>query len=330
MNFSSHGIVRYRSSGLLLREFLHRMLYDNESGFFASLPLLEGPVQDFGSFRSMDEYRSSIQAIMKSRGGKFVTPSELFRPWYGRAIANWALSEHENNKRPLLVYEIGAGNASTAEDFLLYLRQNYPEVYRNTKYTVIELSYAMAEQQKNRLAGFIDEGVADVQNSNIIDWDEVVEEKCCVIGLEVLDNMPHDRVVVEGKQVWQTQVSAYLSVKKLEQPYYYELTRLEDELILRTGYFWQPKKGWRDPDFPLSLKNVVHTTIDWARWILPFGVGYIFVPTTGQLFLEVLASRFPRHRVLLSDFDFLLRTVPGENGALRSFTDGQIRVWDSQ
>eukprot|EP00188_Purpureofilum_apyrenoidigerum_P005549 Plantae.Rhodophyta-Purpureofilum_apyrenoidigerum.ctg7345.p1 GENE.Plantae.Rhodophyta-Purpureofilum_apyrenoidigerum.ctg7345~~Plantae.Rhodophyta-Purpureofilum_apyrenoidigerum.ctg7345.p1 ORF type:complete len:262 (+),score=29.77 Plantae.Rhodophyta-Purpureofilum_apyrenoidigerum.ctg7345:189-974(+) len=237
------GLVRLSGSpGMLLREFLHECLYDQECGFFSDVPVLEGAHQTYPEFKNRSEYEKSVATLVRYRGGKFITPSELFRPWYGRALARWVLSQH-NARDPLLVYEVGAGNGSTAQDFLQYLKAEFPDIYERCTYNIIEISEAMSLRQKQRLTWYIDDGKVAVYNESIIEWNRIERSKCFILALEVLDNMPHDRVVVEGDFVFQT----HMGWNPVREKYEYELFPLSDELILRTGFHWQKKKGSRTP-----------------------------------------------------------------------------------
>ncbi|EKU21168.1 hypothetical protein NGA_2091500, partial [Nannochloropsis gaditana CCMP526] len=49
------------------------------------------------------------------------------------------------------IYEIGGGYGTNALCILDYLEAQAPEVYRRTRYTVVEISRSMAEKQRERL-----------------------------------------------------------------------------------------------------------------------------------------------------------------------------------
>lgn len=263
----------------------------------------------FGKFANIDEYSKSLQLLRKGRGGKFVTPSELFRPWYGTAVAKWALANRSPRAAGLNILEVGAGNGSTAEDCLQYLRLNAPEVYKTCTYQIVEVTRNLAIMQERRLQRYIDDGIVTILYGSILDWEGVVEEPTCVIALEVLDNMPHDRVVITEEYFFQSHVVWDEWLKKIR----YELTPLTDDLILRTGHYWQSREGFRDPG-GFCPKNLMHYVIDGFRRVCVLGENQIFMPTAAQRFLEVLRDYFPHHRLLVSDFDFLTRCVAGENG----------------
>lgn len=62
---------------------------------------------------------------------KFLTPSEIFRPFYGWSVARKILSLHKKfPKEKLVIYELGSGLGGQAESFLSYLKYYEPKVYK--------------------------------------------------------------------------------------------------------------------------------------------------------------------------------------------------------
>jgi len=43
-----------------------------------------------------------------------------------------------------------------------------------------------------------DENKIKIYNSSILDFNKKINQHCFVIGMEILDNMPHDRVYKEN------------------------------------------------------------------------------------------------------------------------------------
>lgn len=39
-----------------------------------------------------------------------------------------------------------------------------------------------------------------IYNSSILDFNKKINEQCFVIGMEILDNMPHDRLFSDGEK----------------------------------------------------------------------------------------------------------------------------------
>ena len=79
------------------------------------------------------------------------TPTELFRPYYGEAIARYLVENYKLSYHPfndLIIYEMGAGNGTLMLNILDYIRDFYPHIYDRTKYKVIEISSALAKLKR--------------------------------------------------------------------------------------------------------------------------------------------------------------------------------------
>lgn len=85
-------------------------------------------------------------------------------------------------------------------DILTFLKEDYPEVFAKTRYTIVEISEALAARQRGRAreAGFLVEedgdeaqGVTDemgkvrVINKDWFEWEGGGEESCYLVALEV-------------------------------------------------------------------------------------------------------------------------------------------------
>ena len=62
----------------------------------------------------------------------FLTPVELFTPWYGYILARHILEHRKHNLgldgTPLVIYEIGGGNGTLARDVLVSYKEGAGEV----------------------------------------------------------------------------------------------------------------------------------------------------------------------------------------------------------
>lgn len=52
---------------------------------------------------------------------------------------------------------------------------------------------------QERHAKLYDENKIKIYNSSILDFNKKINEHCFVIGMEILDNMPHDRLYKKNK-----------------------------------------------------------------------------------------------------------------------------------
>ena len=94
----------------------------------------------------------------------------------------------------LNVFEVGAGNGTCAVNILDFVRTYYPQVYAQTHYNIIEMSESLSWQQRELLDAN-HAGHYRVHTANAAEWKQTQSEHAVVFGLEVLDNMPHDKVV---------------------------------------------------------------------------------------------------------------------------------------
>jgi hypothetical protein len=187
----------------------------------------------------------------------------------------------------LIIYEIGAGNGTLMLNILDYLLEHEPEIYETCRYTVVEISPLLVKAQlveKRHVAR------VDIVNKSVFDWDKKEEEACFVMAHEVIDNFAHDVLRREGDELLQGIVlidgdgdytEAYETVSDPLLLDYLEARPIGDG------------KGWKE-----TLKYLL---LPWATTLGPKE----FVPTMQFEFLRVLTDKFPKHRLLLSDFDVL-------------------------
>ncbi|GAA5867971.1 hypothetical protein JCM3774_001551 [Rhodotorula dairenensis] len=146
---------------------------DDEEAVLAASTRAQG--FDFGAFRSTTEFEDEVARRYQvfegtgsghdpvpsgvgSRVGRQVwhTPTELFKPWYGRALARYLVAQYKLDLFPyhdLIIYEIGAGNGTLMGDILDYLAAHEPDLYARTKYRIIEISERLQGMQKGRAQG---------------------------------------------------------------------------------------------------------------------------------------------------------------------------------
>ena len=85
----------------------------------------------------------------------WLTPSEIFTPYYGRAIANFILDKHSQMAEPgskLSIFEIGGGTGTLARDVLDHVRSAAPHSYAECSYTSVEISPQLAQVQQRTVA----------------------------------------------------------------------------------------------------------------------------------------------------------------------------------
>lgn len=243
------------------------------------------------------------------------TPTELFRPYYGEAIARYLVSNYRLTTYPyddLLIFEMGAGRGTLMLNILDYIRAVDPQVYARTRFNIIEISPALAEMQEHHLRRTAESrGHADkveIINKSIFDWDRYVPSPCFFLAMEVFDNFAHDgiRYDVETGEPLQGHV-----LVDADGDFYEFYLRELDPLAAR---FFRVRHAATAGDYPRP-----YPTNPVARYLssrLPFSANLSqpeYVPTRLLQFFDVLERYFPAHRLLSSDFDSLPQATKGLN-----------------
>jgi SAM-dependent MidA family methyltransferase len=71
----------------------------------------------------------------------WITPSELFKPYYGFTIANFMINQMENRDIDILrIVEIGPGTGTLADSILEFYKNYSLELYRKCEYILVEIS----------------------------------------------------------------------------------------------------------------------------------------------------------------------------------------------
>jgi SAM-dependent MidA family methyltransferase len=85
----------------------------------------------------------------------WITPCELFKPFYSYTVANYMLNKIENwqkksrkQTKKLQVIEIGPGTGTFADSMLDFFKNYDLNLYRNTEYVFVEISPQLIEQCK--------------------------------------------------------------------------------------------------------------------------------------------------------------------------------------
>lgn len=249
------------------------------------------------------------------------TPTELFAPHYGDAIARYLLANYKLTLYPyhdLIIHEVGAGNGTLMRNILDYIKDTDPEAYARTRYRIIEISSRMSARQQQHLAS---EHAAHIQliNKSIFDWDTYVPEPNYFLALEVADNFPHDLVrYAPGSSGDPLQAIVLIDgAGDFFEFYTPQLDPLAASFLrLRTATAERharrhPRAG---PLFPDARSPPLLTRF--SRALSPFAPQLSdaeYLPTHLHRFFAILHHAFPSHRLLLGDFSSLPNAVPGIN-----------------
>ncbi|CAG8537849.1 3578_t:CDS:2 [Ambispora gerdemannii] len=279
-----------KCSLMLVRDFIDNSLYNPYYGYFSKQAVIFSP-ENFNFINIKDNLQfmrmlSKTYAVIENEMNEtdkvarqvWHTSTELFKPWYGYAVAKHIVEKYkateQNPHHELIIYEMGAGNGTLMLNILDYIKQYEHSIYQQTRYR------------------------------SIFEWNEIEPNPCFFIAFEVLDNFAHDAICYDTETEEPLQGIVITDEKGEYEDVYEPVT---DPLILRylstrdkTSYKTPVLHKWR------ALRKLRHR--------MPFAPSLTkpeFLPTKALLFLEIINEYFPRHRLLISDFFKLPETIPG-------------------
>ncbi len=308
---------------MLSRDFIDDSLYNPSYGYFSKEAVIFSPTQAF-AFKNMHnsatfheelrrqygEFEERLAESKKDHGRQiWHTPTELFQPYYGEAIARYILTNYKMTMFPyhdLIIFEIGGGNGTLVRNIMNFIKDNDSDIYERTRYKIVEISASLANSQSffhERHAGKI-----EIINKSIFDWDVNVPDPCFVLALEVFDNFPHD--VIRYDPLSGTPFQGIVVVDEIGN-YHEFFTPYIDQvaleyLKLRDLVCILPKRH------PLERSMLTRRVLQ----VLQFAPNLTipeFIPTGLFRFFGVLRDYFPNHRILASDFSYLPDSIQGVN-----------------
>ena len=306
-------------------------LYNPQYGYFSKQVTIFNPGDPF-QFNTManetefhrqlgtryKQFEDDLDAAAKNDTRQlWHTPTELFRPFYGEAIArslveNYRLTHHPYHD--LVIYEMGAGNGTLMLNILDHIRDLYPEIYPQTQFRVIEISTQLAELQNATLyksaasRGHLEH--VKIINKSVFDWNTFVPEPCWFLALEVFDNFAHD--IIRYHPTTDQPLQGTVLIDKDGEFYEFYSPNI-DPIASRFLHLRETACDGRLPKtHPLNTGRIRK----YIRNALPFAPNLTlpeYIPTRLMQFFEVLHQYFPQHRLLTSDFHYLPDTIPGCN-----------------
>ncbi|EEP76697.1 conserved hypothetical protein [Uncinocarpus reesii 1704] len=303
-------------------------LYNPHYGYFSKHATIFSPgepfdfnnIEDGPAFnRLVDqryaEFEDKLDAVSPNETRQlWHTPTELFRPYYGEAIARYLVTNYRLTLFPyhdLIIYEMGAGNGTLMLNILDYIREVDPEVYQRTKFKIIEISSQLANTQQmtlnNSIYGDGHRGHVEVINRSIFEWNTYVHSPCFFLALEVFDNFAHDAIRYDMQTGLPRQGCVLIDTDG--EFYEYYVTDLDRS----ASRFLRVRQAAARRPFPIPLHSRFWRNVQLS---FPFAANMTspeYIPTKLMEFFFILHDYFPAHRLVASDFDNLPDTVPGYN-----------------
>jgi hypothetical protein len=304
-------------------------LYNPSYGYFAKQVVIFTPGEPFDFNNLQDE--PEFHQLLGQRYTEFEdkldlkepnesrqlwhTPTELFRPYYGEAVAKYLVANYKLSQYPyhdLIIYEMGAGNGTLMLNILDYIRDAEPSVYERTQFKIIEISSNLAKLQASQLLrnahsrGHFSK--VQIINKSIFEWDQLVSSPCYFLAMEVFDNFAHDAIRYDP--VTEEPLQGTVLIDSLGDFYDFYVPTL-DPVAARFLRVRHAATGGRYPH-PLNQSRLLRK----LRSSVPFAPNLSepeYIPTRLMQFFDILGRYFPAHRLLTSDFHDLPDTIKGVN-----------------
>ncbi|KAM9952920.1 hypothetical protein ACTFIR_007976 [Dictyostelium discoideum] len=316
----------------LMRDFIQDSLYNKDYGYFQTKEVIipsdiETPkLNSLGNFK---EYTNYLHYIYKSLEHAWLTPVEIFKPYYSWSISNYIIEKFKqikikNSDSKLKIYEIGAGSGTNALNILNHIRDNHKEIYENMEYKIIEISKPLAQKQLTRIKQSHPKLNINITNANILEWNQAEEkDECFIILTEVIDNLPHDKITITTNGIFESIVDSTV----------FETVKGKDNIIQKkqiSGFHCEDSRPLTDPIIKeyleyeksisdsnsSSLSSFINNIINFYKVnIKSFFKGdeTKYLPTVCFKLFQIFAYYFPKHHIILADFDELPSLVSGEN-----------------
>lgn len=168
---------------------------------------------DFRSLWGEWHWQRVYQKMYRQTAGQWLTPVELFQPYFSNSIANF-IAHHAGTEPNIQIVELGGGRGTNANCVLQALQTQAPDVYdRLTQYTLIDSSPTLLELQQEMvsneyidkmdfrqldLLNVVEQPVSQDQGKASLIPNTTADTTTFVLALEVLDNLPHDKIRIKS------------------------------------------------------------------------------------------------------------------------------------
>lgn len=324
---------RPRRVKMLVRDFIDDSLYNPQYGYFSKHAVIFSPSAPF-EFPAMKDALEFDQALaaeytrfedrLDSKASEpslvrqlWHTPTELFKPHYGDALARYLVTNYKLSLYPyhdLIIYEMGAGTGTMMTNILNHIHDTDPDIYTRTQYRTIEISPSLANLQRTQAAEHGHAEKIEIINQSIFAWDQYASDPCFFLALEVFDNFSHDmlRYDVDTGQPLQG-IVLIDDTGDFHDFYVPQLDPIVARFLkLRRHVVQKPYPHPLSSAPPLFIRDLKARLLGNEKSPVSLTKPE-FVPTKMMLFFDVLRNRFPAHRLIMSDFCSLPDAIEGFN-----------------
>lgn len=303
---------------MLVRDFINDRLYYQNEGYFTKKDVQLGQLKEPIKFRELfgfEEYNNTLKENYPENA--WLTPSEIFKPYYGLTIGRYIYQKFEEkmqgksskskHSRRIKIVEAGAGNGSAADSILDYFKMFHPKTYQNIEYTIVEISQTMLDRCENVLKNkhwrLVSNGQLKFVHSSISEYTTHDTDQTFVVMLELLDNLPHDRVYIKNvngqEEIFQTMVNI-----KSDGTYEEVQKPMIDYNIKNVYQLWKKQENDQSNEKERTVdRNFVYSLYKWWKNIKV--TNNVYLPTECYKMIQNIDKIFPNNHMIISDFDML-------------------------
>ena len=131
-------------------------------------------------------YRRLYRQQYEAQRGQWMTPVELFRPYYSYCFADYIAQDYLSTSDQVVaeridVVELGAGRGTNADALMTRWKAKFPDLYEKLRYTVVDSSPTLHQLQQKVFG----EGIhGDKVEVRLVDLTEVAEGRYVLKSIE--------------------------------------------------------------------------------------------------------------------------------------------------
>ena len=267
-------------------------------------------------------WKRVFRRIYEEREGHWLTPVELFQPHYSYVLGDFCAqyyermaptqttSTQETTTVPFEIVELGGGRGTNAKWILSYLKDHKPRVYASlASYTLVDSSPSLHKTQMER---FLNGPHAEKVRFELKDLVDVAQGTIPLVsksnvptvlmGMEVLDNLPHDKI--RGRirhNLEQAEVVSFIDNKK-------DKKKTTNSTTKNSKQPPESSPKYKEKFVPLSdplLKRVLRTLPNYYKQQQQPQSNSTWVPSIACGVLQHAIHQRPNLGLVMADFDWL-------------------------
>lgn len=233
-------------------------------------------------------------------------PVDLFSPHYSSAILNYILTKYNaNEQQDLKLIEVNGRNGTNAKVILDYLQENHSDIYQHTQYYIANPNKSFLERQKQIITPY-HKNITLIPKS-ITNWkipEEIKSKNAIIMGIEVLDTLPHDKVKYnEDTKEWEE-----IFIEQKSDNQLVEMNKKIKSSSVEEALEYYNNRIIEIPKITLSKRfsNIIEKSLRKIRKIRTNEyTDSIFLPTGGIELIKYINENIPNNSIIFTSIYYL-------------------------